>query len=130
MTKRKPGRIRLIAELSCIDEISKNKYEQNWQDGLPFMYCFWKILSHLFKWVFAGKGSKNGGRGAHHIGKVGWYAGAILNTEEIRPDLDDRPEPRKGGKRAVDAAVKSVFSILELAIPKKFKRKPTPKPDC
>lgn len=129
--KRRPGRTRLLLELTRVDAISDEKYNQDWQEGLPFMYCFWKILSHLIKWLFAGKGSRNGSTRAHHIGKVGWYAGEILLTEDIRPDLDDRPEPRKATKKVIEGTVNSIFKLLEVPAPKKFKRKaPQPKPDC
>ena len=58
---------------------------RNWEKGMPIMRFYASMLRHLFKWV-ARDTSED------HMASVMWNAQAIMHFEELRPDLDDRPE--------------------------------------
>jgi len=100
---------RFLIELGKVDARSKEKHKgENWRD-MTFSYCFGKILSHLFKWWFAGKGNYKGTSGAHHLAKVSWYCDKIIWIEENRRRNDDRPGKTKMSLQFIINAARTVF---------------------
>lgn len=104
-----------LAEIDRVDSRSKEKHEgEDWRD-MTFLYCFMKMLGHLLKWWWTGRGYYNGRSGPHHLAKVAWYCDKVMWSERFRKENDNRPYKGQGqmAETFVVNVVKTVFGKMK-----------------
>lgn len=105
---------RAVKEAKKVNEASDKKYpNRNWRD-LTIFYSLVKMVSHIFKFWFAGKGNLGYEEdGTHHLGKVLWYIDDIFWVLRNRPEQDDRPDkPVKFKTKVVPLKFKQMAKFL------------------
>jgi len=100
----------LYEQLNLVTVRSHEKHPDKAWWEMSFSYAFVKMFGHLLKWFWAGRGNYNG-RGAHHLGKVVWYAQRVMWMEINMPINDDRPYSKT--KMVLQHSINIVKSVFD-----------------
>ncbi len=69
---------------------AKKYSEWNWSGGIKYSRLYGAMLRHLFAWYRGEKCDPESGQS--HLYHAGCCIMMLIEMEEIRPDLDDRPQ--------------------------------------
>jgi len=98
-----------LTEIRIVDLRSREKHPDEMWWEMKFSYAFKKMLGHLLKWFWAGRGNYNG-HGPHHLAKVAWYALHIMEMEKNFMANDDRPHSKNPmSLKFVENVAKTIF---------------------
>lgn len=68
---------------------AKKYSEWNWSKGIKYSRIYGALLRHLFAWYKGEKADPESGQS--HLYHAGCCIMMLIEMEELRPDLDDRP---------------------------------------
>lgn len=79
-----------LERIAQIFTFGAKKYsEWNWSKGISYSRIYGALLRHLFAWYKGEKSDPESGQS--HLYHAGCCIMMLIEMEELRPDLDDRP---------------------------------------
>ena len=98
--------VRPLEEVARVYTIGARKYaDRNWEGGMKWGRLYGALLRHAFAWWWGERFDKDNGQ--HHLAAVVFNALALMEYEEIHPELDDRPQVGRPQTRVLRAATKA-----------------------